>query len=484
MGVTLLVLFGGLLALLQRKQVEAKSPHILFIVADDLGWNDVGYHNPAMKTPNIDKLAREGLILNQTYFQPLCSPSRHAFMTGYYPYRAGLQHLVIMPWQPVCSPLNMKFLPQRLKDLGYATHMVGKWHLGMCNWDCTPTYRGFDSFFGFYHAKADYYSHISYKYLDYRDNEKPVKNLNGTYSTFTFTSRAQDIIKKHNSSQPLFLYMAFPIPHEPLQVPQQYEDMYPNTMSKGRRQYSGMVSALDEAIGNITDQLRESGMYDDTLIVFTSDNGGSPMDYGNNYPLRGAKFTVYEGGTRVVSFVHGAGLQKTGEAYESMMHAVDWSDTLVAAAGGEPDMRDDGVSQWTAIAQNSPGPRTELVYNFDPDSAPEQGHAAIRVGDYKLIHGYPGLFPDWYKVDQQHEFNTEPSVLEMLEHAERYQLFYIKDDPTEQNDLAQSKPDIVKKLSQRLLMLTKNALPPNYPLVPDPKSDPTHFDNVWSPGWC
>nr|XP_011416314.2 arylsulfatase B-like [Crassostrea gigas] len=479
-----LVLLGGLLALLQRKQVEAKSPHILFIVADDLGWNDVGFHNPAMKTPNIDKLAREGLILNQTYLQPLCSPSRHALMTGYYPYHAGLQHLVILPWQPVCSPLKMKFLPQRLKDIGYATHMVGKWHLGFCSWNCTPTYRGFDSFFGYYNAQGDHYSHTWYNYLDYRDNEKPVKNLNGTYSTFTFVSRAQDIIKKHNSSQPLFLYMAFQNVHDPIQVPKQYEDMYPNIKTQGRRQFSGMVSALDEAIGNITDQLRESGMYDDTLIVFTSDNGGWPKYYGNNYPLRGGKFTVYEGGTRVVSFVHGAGLQKTGESYESIMHAVDWSDTLVEAAGGKPDLMGDGVSQWSSIANNFPGPRTELVYNFDSDLAPEEGHAAIRVGDYKLIDGYPSLYPDWYKPDQLYTFKPEPSIPEMQAHAGRYQLFNLKDDPTEHNDLSKSRPDIVTEMSERLRLLTQNAVPPNYPLVPDPKSNPSKFDDVWSPGWC
>ncbi|KAL5008803.1 hypothetical protein ScPMuIL_014384 [Solemya velum] len=138
----------------------ASRPHILFIVADDLGWNDVSWHNPQMITPNLEKLAKNGVILNSSYVQPVCSPSRNCFMSGYYPFHTGLQHAVIHNWQANYLPGNLTTLPQKMKDLGYSTHMIGKWHLGFCDWKYTPTFRGFDSFLGFYSGAEDYYTHM------------------------------------------------------------------------------------------------------------------------------------------------------------------------------------------------------------------------------------------------------------------------------------------------------------------------------------
>ncbi|XP_041378172.1 flavin-containing monooxygenase 5-like isoform X2 [Gigantopelta aegis] len=301
------------------------------------GWNDIGFHNPEIKSPNIDKLATEGVILNSSYVQPLCSPSRSAIMTGYYPFKMGLQHWVIFPYQPVCVPLNITLLPEKLKELGYSTHMIGKWHLGFCSWKCTPTYRGFDSFFGYYNADEDYYSHTVDNYLDFHENKIPAWNYNGTYSTNLFASVATDIINRHNKSRPLFLYLPFQAVHEPIEVPKRYEDMYPNIQNEGRRKFSGMVSALDEAVGNVTSALKQNGMLDDTLIFFTADNGGWIPYYGNNYPLRGGKLTVYEGGTRAVAFINGRGLKKPGTVYDGMMHAIDWMPTIIAAAGGNSE---------------------------------------------------------------------------------------------------------------------------------------------------
>ncbi|XP_067685533.1 arylsulfatase B-like isoform X2 [Haliotis asinina] len=399
----------------------AGSPrHIVFIVADDLGWNDVGLHNPDMITPNIDRLAREGVILNQSYVQPLCSPSRSAFMSGYYPFKTGLQHMVILNYQPVCLPLNITILPQKLKELGYATHIVGKWHNGFCSWNCTPTYRGFDSFFGYYNAQEDYYTHTTAGFLDYRNNTSPERTENGTYSTFQFTDVAIDIIQRHDKNQPLFLYLPFQAVHAPIEVPPQYEALYPNVKTEDRRKFCGMVSALDEAVGNITKTLTDSGLMDDTLILFTADNGGWITEHGNNYPLRGGKFTVYEGGTRAVAFLHGSGLENNGTVFDG-------------------------------------------------------------VGDYKLIDGYPGLYTGWYKPEQ---VTSDLNLTNIKDWATKYQLFNLKDDPTEHNDLSTSHPDIVKQLAARLAWYEKQAVPPNYPLLPDPKSNPQLYGNVWSPGWC
>ncbi|XP_041378318.1 arylsulfatase B-like [Gigantopelta aegis] len=465
---------------------QTTKPHIVFIIADDLGWNDIGFHNPEIKSPNIDKLATEGLILNSSYVQPLCSPSRSAIMTGYYPFKMGLQHLVILPYQPVCVPLNITLLPEALRDLGYATHMVGKWHLGFCSWNCTPTYRGFDSFFGYYNADEDYYTHTVDDYLDLRDNKTPARNLNGTYSTNYFASLATDIINRHNKSQPLFLYLPFQAVHEPIEVPKRYEDLYPNIQNEGRRKFSGMVSALDEAVGNVTSALKQNGMLDDTLIFFTADNGGWIPYYGNNYPLRGGKFTIYEGGTRTVAFINGKRLQNSGTVYEGLMHAIDWMPTIVAAAGGIPDNSRDGMNLWSDLNNGSLSGRKEFVYNLDSHFPPLEGHAALRMGDYKMVEGYPGEFPDWYKPQQLPE--DSPIKQDKFEKKPypwyQYQLFNIKDDPTEHNDLSTKLPDILAKMKARLNEYKKQMVPPNFPILPDPKSDPALYNNTWSPGWC
>lgn len=219
--------------------VEAKPPNIVFIVADDLGWNDVGFHNPNMTTPNIDKLAKEGVRLDQSYVQPVCSPSRHSFMTGIYPWKAGLQHLVIGAGQDVCSPLNMTFFPEKLKKAGYATHVVGKWHLGFCSWNCTPLYRGFDSFYGYFNSREDYYTHFQANYLDFHDDYDVVWNETGVYSANLYAQRAEEIISQHDSRKPLFLYLPYQSVHEPLQVPPEFEALYPNVQTEGRRKFCG-----------------------------------------------------------------------------------------------------------------------------------------------------------------------------------------------------------------------------------------------------
>ncbi|OWF52331.1 Arylsulfatase B [Mizuhopecten yessoensis] len=294
---------------------DAKQPHIVFMVADDYGWNDVGFHNPDMITPNIDKLAYEGVILNQSYVQPVCSPSRHAFMTGIYPFKSGLQHLVIKAKQASCSPLGTPFLSEYLKKLGYATHIIGKWHLGYCKWECTPTFRGFDTFYGFYNGREDYYNRSVFGGNDFRNGEEAILPDRTTYSTYIYADRDKQVISQHDKDKPFFLYFPFQSPHEPIEVPTKYENMYSNIKHEGRRKYSGMVTAMDDMVGTVTAALKEKGMYNDTLFVFTADNGGAHIFHASNYPLRGAKVTIYEGGTRAVALIAGAGLEKTGYTY-------------------------------------------------------------------------------------------------------------------------------------------------------------------------
>ncbi|XP_048241370.1 arylsulfatase B-like [Haliotis rufescens] len=463
-----------------------KQPHIVLIVADDLGWNDVGYHNPNVLTPNIDKLASEGVVMDHAYTQPLCSPSRVALMAGVFPYKVGLQHLVITNRAAVCAPQNYTLLPEELKKLGYATHMVGKWHLGFCNWACTPTYRGFDSFFGYLGSDEDHFNHTKEGYLDYRDNTDPATEYENDYSAYTFVDKATEVVQAHDSSRPLFLYVAFQNVHEPLEAPSKYYDLYPNVMNEGRRFHSAMASALDDAVGNITRALKDKGIFEDTLILFLSDNGGDLDNYGNNYPLRGGKFTIWEGGTRTVCFMRGAGLNRSGHSFSGLIHAVDWKATLVSAAGGTLEDASDSMDHWEDIVKHDVTRRTEFIYNLDDVRARvDDGHAAIRYGDYKLIQGSPGLYDGWYLPDNTTN-RTELNYSQPLDPetpSNSYWLFNLKDDPYERKNLIDTHQDIAEKLKKKLTEYHNEMVPANFPDESD-EADPELFDGVWSPGWC
>ncbi|XP_060588766.1 arylsulfatase I-like [Ruditapes philippinarum] len=489
-----------LMVMMMRESSGQKQPrHIVFIVADDLGWNDVGFHNPDMKTPNIDKLARQGVILNISYVQSVCTPSRHSFMTGVYPFKAGLQH-VITAEQPVCSPLSMQFFPEKLQKLGYSTHMIGKWHLGFCNLECTPTRRGFDSFLGYYNGKEDYYNKTTLNGIDFNDGIKAIPADN-RYSAYVYAERAKHIISNHNETKPLFLYLPFQSVHEPIEVPKRFEDMYKHIVNDDRRKFSGMVSAMDEAIGNVTQALTDNGLIEDTLFIFTSDNGGWTDHGGNNYPLRGGKITIFEGGTRAAAFVSGSGIKKKGSTYEGIIHAVDWHPTILSAAGSSDDNIDesiDGLDQWQAISHGTESARNEFVYNLDESLLSINGHAAIRVGDFKLISGYPGPYQGWYKPAQESKGKGSRDVsvqqndyvtigykdLDRLNSTWSGDgLYNLKDDPTEHNDLSKELPDVVIKLKAKLDEYRKAYVKPNSPKNDD-KSNPKYHGGHWMPGWC
>ncbi|XP_059170480.1 arylsulfatase I-like [Physella acuta] len=491
----LLILTFGLCACLAKTPL----PHVVFIVADDFGYNDIGYNNPEIISPNLDQLANTGIKLNQSYVQPLCTPSRTAFMTGIYPFRLGLQHLVIGSKQSVCVPQNKTFLPEVLKAEGYTTHIVGKWHLGYCNLECTPTYRGFDTFYGFYSGGEDHYQKTFGNGFDFRFNTSVDREATGGYSAEQFASRAVDIIESHDPDTPLYLYLPFQSVHMPLQVPERYLNLYPNVTNQSRKELSAMVSALDEAVGRVVAALKTNGLYNDTLIIFTSDNGGWTPYGGNNYPLRGGKMSVFEGGTRVPAFLHGPMLEKSESTYNGIFHAVDWFATILGAAGinyTDPDQ--DGTSQWDSLNFRGAPLRSEFVYNLDYHILPLQGQSAIRVGDFKLILGYPGLYQSWYQPDDKDQglyisldmlekLNVESLPGEVIQQvligANDKLLFNLKDDPNEHNNIYDQHPDIVSQLTDRLEAYKRGYVDPNFP-PSDPRADPSNYGGVWSPGWC
>ncbi|XP_077995096.1 arylsulfatase B-like [Glandiceps talaboti] len=471
-----------------------QKPHIVFVAIDDLGWNDIGYNNPDIMTPTLDKLASEGVILNQSYVQPLCTPTRAAFMTGYFPFRVGLQHKTLDRAEPAGLPLNFTLLPQRLKEHGYTTYMIGKWHLGYCKYAYTPNARGFDHFYGFYNTEEAYYNHSIGGYLDLREDMTGDFNENGIYSSYLFASKAEEYISKHNKSNPMYLYFPFQSVHGPIAVPQKYLDMYPNIHDQNRRIKSGMITALDDAVSELVTSLQNHGLWENTLFIVTTDNGGpaTPRNAGNNLPLRGSKATLWEGGTRGVAFVHGNILERKGYVNNEMIHAVDWYPSLLELVGGKRDPDMDGINVWNAIVRGDPSPRTEFVYNIDELKSPRSPSAAIRVGDFKLIVGKPGTPDGWVPVPQIEGVWEEHVLMDEyeegrefgFENSKKKYLFNIKDDPTEHHDLADKMPDKVDELNKRLNEYRKKMVPAIYPPQVPHKADPRKFGYVWSPGWC
>src|SRR5262249_12448840 len=249
----------------------AGKPHIVFLLADDLGWGDVGWHGTEIKTPHLDKLAAGGVKLEQFYVQPVCSPTRAALMTGRYPMRPGLQVGVVRPWAQYGLPLEERTLAQALKEAGYVTAICGKWHLGHFRPEYLPTRRGFDHQYGHYNGAIDYFTHVRDGGFDWHRDDKECRD--DGYSTHLLAREAARLIREHDARRPLFLYVPFNAAHAPHQVPARYTEPY-GQFQGPRKLYAGMVAAMDEAVGQIAAALDEKGLRGNTLILFSSDNGG------------------------------------------------------------------------------------------------------------------------------------------------------------------------------------------------------------------
>nr|KAG5690198.1 hypothetical protein BaRGS_016589 [Batillaria attramentaria] len=385
--------------------------------------------------------------------------------------------------------------------------MVGKWHLGFYKSDYLPNNRGFDSYYGYLTGAEDYFTHFREGGLDLHDNLKPDFQEKGKYSAQLFTERAVDIIYAHDNSKRLFLYLPYQSVHAPLEVPDRYMEQYQDIKDTKRRKYAGMVSCMDEGIGNLTTALQNAGLWDNTVLVFSTDNGGQVHEGGNNWPLRGWKGSLWEGGLHGVGFVHSPLLQKKGYINKGLIHVSDWFPTLVGLARGTLNGTKplDGFDQWDTISRNAPSPRKELLHNIDilyarngrpvyPHTFDTSVRAAIRVGDYKLITGNPGndswvpppefesRYHGWSKRRHSHHPADNGRVQNM--HIEPGQqnvwLFNITADPEERHDLSTSEPEVVKQLLQRLAYYNSTAVAPRFP-KPDPKSNPKRHGGVWGP---
>ncbi|KAM6984997.1 arylsulfatase I [Aplochiton taeniatus] len=480
-----------------------KRPHIIFILTDDQGFNDIGYHNPSIQTPTLDKLAAEGVKLENYYVQPICTPSRSQLITGRYQIHTGLQHSIIRPRQPSCLPLDMDTLPQRLQQAGYATHMVGKWHLGFYRKACLPTRRGFDSYLGSLTGSVDYYTYGSCDGpglcgYDLHEDESVARGYGGKYSTLLYTQRVRKILASHDpASQPLFLLISFQAVHTPLQSPKAYIYPYRDMANIARRKYAAMVSTVDEAVRNITYALRKYGFYRNSVLVFSTDNGAQPFTGGSNWPLRGRKGTYWEGGVRGVGFVHSPLLRQKRRVSKALLHITDWFPTLVGLAGGNVSQSKglDGYDVWPTISEGKESPRLEILHNIDPlhrrsgqGTEPQPPvwdttvQAAIRVGDWKLLTGDPGhgdwvppqvlvtLPGSWWNLERDTNGATGKSVW----------LFNITGDPYERHDLSEKRPDMVKQLLARLAFYNRTAVPVRFP-PDDHRANPDQHRGAWVP---
>jgi arylsulfatase B len=410
--------------------------HVIFFVVDDLGFSDLSYKMapgnpwnlsstlPIPPTPHIDALALGGVRLESTYVHYLCSPSRTAFLSGRYAYTTGMNMEVIVDGVPDQLPTNIRTVADHLQAHNWSTSAFGKWDAGATSWGCSPNCRGFDYFSGFFNADNDYYSHRPGPYLDLRVNFEPDANETGVYETTLITGRVQDWITRTVAAKgpdsPTFAYVAHQAIHGPQQVPQSYIDGFcTDSIGLGspvRVLACGQVRSVDESLANITATYKALGIWDETIVIFTTDNGGNTDTGGSNWPLRGNKATMFEGGMRAAAFVSGAGLAPSvlGSANFELYSLVDWMPTIVHGIAGidlaeasvpkypyqpaPPPL--DGVDVWASISQGLPSPRTEALLNLAPNGCWDNGSqgcdipgsGAIRVGNYKLLWGHAGVW--------------------------------------------------------------------------------------------
>jgi arylsulfatase A-like enzyme len=359
-------------------QAQQGKPNILVIVGDDMGYADIGVHGcKDIPTPHIDSIAKNGIRCTNGYVSgPYCSPTRAGLLTGRYQTRFGHE------FNPGQAPkddfgLSLKEITfaQRLRALGYATGMVGKWHLGFAD-RFHPMARGFQEYFGFLGGAHPYFPGKGVPILRGRSDA-----MEKEYLTDAFGREAVAFIDRHKQ-EPFLLCLTFNAVHTPMQASEKYLQRFAAIPDETRRKYAAMMSAMDDAIGQVLAKLREAGLEENTLIFFISDNGGPTQANGsNNYPLRGVKATTWEGGIRVPWLVQWKGRLPAGKTYEPPVIQLDILPTAVTAAGGDvaSERPLDGVNLLPFLESKQDGvPHNALFWRFGKQDA-------VRMGDWVLV---------------------------------------------------------------------------------------------------
>jgi arylsulfatase B len=412
------------------------KPNIVILLADDLGWNAVGYHGGFVHTPHIDSIASRGVELDRSYVCPMCSPTRAGLMTGRYPIRFGLGRSVVRPWSMAGLPPEETTLPQLLGEAGYANRaMFGKWHMGHLDPKWHPLAHGFTHYEGCYNGAADYFTRVRDAqpdwHVDYEDRDPE------GYTTDLIADAAAAFIREYGKDKsPFFCYVAFTAVHEPAQATQKYLDQYDNLKGE-KRILAAQDTCMDDGIGRILDAIDQAGVARRTLVWFFSDNGGLRKIPGNNAPLRGGKLTCYEGGIRTPAAVYWPGVIEGGRRLEAQVANVDLLPTLVHAAGGGAPKTNkplDGIDIFDELA-GGPEVRRD-VYGFTGQDGLEKEIISINSADgWKLIVAGPDI--------------RRPGGIDRKTH--RVELFHLSEDLLEKTDLADRESERVKALGAKLI---------------------------------
>ncbi|MBQ6266290.1 MAG: sulfatase-like hydrolase/transferase [Clostridia bacterium] len=420
-----------------------KKPNVIVILTDDQGYGDLGCMGATdLQTPHLDALAQDGIRFTSMYSaSPVCSPSRAALLTGRYPGNAGVRAILAGHRRASGLTPEVPTLATALRQMGYATGLCGKWHLGLRP-ECRPNANGFDEFSGFLAGCLDYYSHIFYYGMadggadpthDLWENDTEVY-ANGEYLTERITRKSVDFIQRHRED-PFFLYVAYNAPHYPMHAPARYLDRFPD-LPWDRRITAAMLSAVDDGVGEIVGKLRELGLLEDTILYFQSDNGPSresrnwldgtedPYYGGTTGRFSGHKFSLFEGGIRVPAIL-AWGKQIAPRVVDRPHCAIDLFPTVLEACGGDPDARQtDGMSMMDLI--RGAGERTHDFLFWEMEE-----QTAVRHGDYKLV------------LNGRLNENEEPRAPVFLSD--------LRVDPGEKNNLADAMPQLCKELTDAAL---------------------------------
>ena len=415
----------------------AKRPNLVILVADDLGWNDVGYHGSDIRTPAIDRLAKSGVQLDRFYVCPICSPTRAGLLTGRYPHRFGLRDTVIPPWRKFGLNLSEQTLPEVFAKAGYKRRAcIGKWHLGHYKRAYHPIERGFTHFYGHYNGAIDYFTHLREGERDWHRDFEP--SADAGYSTELLGDEAVRFIKGSPEGEPFLLYLPFNAPHGPLQAQRKYLDEYGYDEKAGtfkkkgaakddygaegqgnrkRQTFAAMVTAMDTQIGRILDTLDSEGLAENSIVLFFSDNGATLKIGGSNKPLPGAKHSVHEGGVRVPAVIRWPAGLHGSRKFDTLMGYIDVLPTLLGLAGREKPGGGkplDGIDLSGVLRGKTKA----------PDRTFYLGQKAVISQQWKLIEG---------------------------------KLYRIDTDPTERKDVSAANPAVLSRLAKQLNAFEKLA---------------------------
>ena len=428
----------------ESETVASSKPNIIFILADDLGWNSIGHedYDIDFTTPTLTEMAAKGITMENYYAQEVCTPARGSLLTGRHPLSIGMQYFMVESAIPWGLELNETTIAEAMSAAGYKTHMLGKWHLGHSTPRYLPTARGFDTFTGMLNGESYYWSKRNPDHPHFKDflasdrdcfwpyDEEDIHD----YSTHQYRDMAVEIIENHDTTDSLFMYLSFQAVHDPFDdvngvhefgVPKEYMDgqlyhrIKTEVVGLKRQQYAMALYLMDKAVSKVTNALELKGMMDNTYIIFSSDNGGCHAGGGKNGPLRGTKGSLFEGGVKVDAFIYSPLLPAStvGLQYQGLMHISDWFPTVLQLSGVDftpaTGFEFDGFSHvdaWLGDQSSTSFPREVVLYNYYTNvdfytfNIWVNGSFAIRDAQYKLMHTFnSSTYGAWYSTSSVDE---------------------------------------------------------------------------------